>query len=143
MWHGCCTCICSDFCLNWINISVFLLIPKTYILFTYYCRSKNFNDFISKCLIKDPKQRPTAVELLEVIFLLTVKTSVIALLLPLRCGTDVGHCICCTVLQYFVLHIHSPVMIDCTWVFLPSLIWWICWYFTLHVDIRSFFLSSE
>ncbi|XP_025095724.1 LOW QUALITY PROTEIN: serine/threonine-protein kinase 10-like [Pomacea canaliculata] len=27
--------------------------------------SKNFNDFISKCLIKDPKQRPTAVELLE------------------------------------------------------------------------------
>lgn len=30
--------------------------------------SKEFNDFISKCLIKDPSQRPTADDLLKVIF---------------------------------------------------------------------------
>jgi STE20-like kinase len=32
--------------------------------------SKDFNDFIAKCLIKDPSQRPNADDLLKVVYLL-------------------------------------------------------------------------
>ncbi|XP_076460311.1 uncharacterized protein LOC143293384 isoform X2 [Babylonia areolata] len=37
--------------------------------------SKDFKDFVTKCLIKDPKQRPTAAELLEHPFLSSKKAS--------------------------------------------------------------------
>lgn len=48
--------------LNEIKVNT-LLIKDTYVPFY---RSKNFNQFISKCLVKNPDSRPTAVELLEV-----------------------------------------------------------------------------
>lgn len=47
--------------LNEIKVNT-LLIKDTYVPFY---RSKNFNQFISKCLVKNPDSRPTAVELLE------------------------------------------------------------------------------
>ena len=41
----------------------------------YIFRSREFNEFLAKCLVKDPDQRPTAAQLLEVresILLLTI-----------------------------------------------------------------------
>ena len=35
-------------------------------LFFNFARSRSFNDFIAKCLVKDPEQRPSATELLQV-----------------------------------------------------------------------------
>ena len=36
--------------------------------------SKEFNDFVRLCLVKDPNQRPRAEELLKVSYLCTIRT---------------------------------------------------------------------
>ena len=45
------------------------VVIATEYLFYCFCRSKHFNDFLKKCLQKNPNDRATAIDLLDVSYL--------------------------------------------------------------------------
>lgn len=68
-----CMCVCAVYIVQQIHVCVHVgLELSVFVLILYLPRSKEFNNFLAKCLTKNPESRDSASELLQHPFLSSV-----------------------------------------------------------------------